>query len=476
MLTSMFRRILIVYVSVIVIAFALLSLVIHVEIRHYLVEQRFSVLHRDAEILLPEIEQANRFPQVTVRFKKQLVRFKQRDDATVNLLLLDRRNELKKIQQLSHQLIQNRDIYNTSAVKAVVNGKTVQIVGPFSKVNRESMFTLGLPIRSQGIIIGVLFLHTPIQSLQANQVTQITFLIAIPILLITISILYYFSRKFSIPLLQMTRAVQLIGRGNFKQRLSIQSKDEVGQLAATFNQMAIQLSRLEDMRKDLIANVSHEIRTPLTSVRGFVQGILEGVIPPSEQKKYLEISFKELNRLNNILNSMLDLSAIETGQITLDCHPIAWTPIVQHVVDSLRSRAEQKGLEMNVMTTANEVEIWGDAERLTQILINLLDNAIRHTSTGRIEVMSFEQNQRLLVRISDTGEGIPPEMINHIWDRFFTGTPSRSSDGARTGLGLTISKHLIENMHGTIEVESTVGHGTTFTLCFPAYPHQAIHG
>lgn len=469
MLTSMFRRILVVYMSVIFLAFTLLSFVINMEIRHYLVEQRFVVLHRDAAILLPEIERANQIPQSNLRFKKQLARLKQRDDVTINLLLLNQGNDLRKIQQLSRQLIRNRDIYNTSAVKKVVNGQIIQIVGPFSKVNRESMFTIGLPIREQGVIIGALFLHTPIQSLQANQVTQIIVLIAIPILIITIGILYYFSRKFSHPLLKITQAVQFIGQGNFNQRVPVQGNDEVGQLAITFNQMAVKLSKLEDMRKDLIANVSHEIRTPLTSVRGFVQGILEGVIPATDQRKYLEIIYKELNRLNNILNSMLDLSAIETGHLTLNCHAVSWTPLVEDVIHRIRARIEQKNLEFRMVETPEDIEIWGDPERLTQILFNLLDNAIRHTSQGKIEIINSIENEKLQVCISDSGEGIPEEMLDHIWERFFTGSVSRTSSVARTGLGLTIVKYLVEKMQGTIEVQSTVGVGTIFTLRFPLY-------
>ena len=267
----------------------------------------------------------------------------------------------------------------------------------------------------------------------------------------------------------MNQVVQSIGDGNFRERLDVESRDEIGQLAEAFNQMAMQLERLESMRKDLITNVSHEIRTPLTSVTGFIQGILEGVIPTEQHKQYLEIAHAELIRLSSILNTMLDLSAIESGRVTLNLNPVRWAAIVDNVIERVQVRVSQKGIELNSFTQDESVTIWGDADRLIQVLFNIVDNAIRHTFSGEISITSMVQNGQLRVQIRDTGEGIPKDIIPRIWERFFTGSTSRTGTQARSGLGLTITKHLVEMMNGHIDVESIPFEGTTFILFFPIF-------
>ncbi len=468
MLTSMFRKILFVYMSVIIVAFSILTFALHFEIKHFLAEQRLQVLSAEARRLVPILEQVNGNTKLYPAYSNIVSRYKQMDNVSVNLLLA-KNSSLNKIQNLASQLISHKDIRNVSAVKQVLAGQQIELIGPFQKNIRVSTLFVGVPIHSNGQVIGALFLHTPVQELQMGQVTQIIMVLAIPILILSIIILYFTSRRFSRPLLQMNHAVQSIGEGNFKERIHVNSHDEVGQLADAFNQMAMQLERLENMRKDLIANVSHEIRTPLTSVRGFIQGIIEGVIPPTEQKHYLETAYLELHRLSTILNTMLDLSAIETGRISIDARPVEWASIVESVIMRVQVRANEKGINLLTTTSDLPITIWGDSERLTQILFNIVDNAIRHTQKGEISITSSIQNGQLRAQIRDTGEGIPNEALPHIWERFFTGSQSRTSNQARSGLGLTITKHLVELMNGHIDVESVPSQGTTFTIYFPIF-------
>ncbi len=468
MLTTMFRKTLTVYLSVTIIAFSILTFAVHFEIKHFLTMQRLQVLSQEANAILPILERVNGNPRFYPAYDKVVSRYKTTYDVTVNLLLV-RNSGLQKIEKLTNQLVKHNDILNALAVQNVLAGQEIQAIGPFSKKVRESTLIVGVPIQSNGEVVGALFLHTPVQELQLGQVTEIILLISIPILLLSMLTLYFTSRRFSYPLLKMHQAVQSIGKGNFRERIDVHSQDEVGQLADAFNHMAIQLERLENMRKDLIANVSHEIRTPLTSVRGFIQGILDGVISSEEQNQYLQIAFIELERLGTILNTMLDLSAIETGRITIDLHPVRWAQIVENVKERVNMRVVQKGIELNTYNQDETVTILGDAERMTQVVFNIVDNAIRHTSSGGISITSDVLNGKLRVQIRDTGEGILPEHLFQIWERFFTGSMARTSNQSRTGLGLTITKSLVELMHGQIEVESIPSRGTTFILYFPVF-------
>lgn len=468
MLTSMFRKVFVSYMSVMLLAFSFLTFVAHIEIKHVLTNQRLQVLNQEAEDILPIIERVNGNPKLVPAFDNVVSRYKRLDNATVNLLLV-RNSNLKKIERLTNQLVSHNDLLNDSAVQQVLSGKSIQLVGPFSKSIRESTLIVGVPIESNGVVIGALFLHTPVQELRIGQVTQIIILLAIPILLLSMCILYLTSRRFSRPLLQMNKAVQSIGEGHFGERITVSGKDEVSQLAMAFNEMSAQLESLEIMRKDLIANVSHEIRTPLTSVKGFIQGILDGVIPASEQKRYLETANVELQRLSTLLNSMLDLSSIETGRIAIHSDVVVWQSIVDTVVERVHVRASEKDIQLRQMTSDATVTVWGDSERLIQILLNLVDNAIRHTTDGEISISSTVAEGHLHVWIQDTGEGIAKDVLPHIWERFYTGVAARSSAQARSGLGLTITKHLVELMNGRIEVESTSAVGTTFILHFPLF-------
>jgi signal transduction histidine kinase len=466
--TSMFRKILVVYISVIILAFSVLTFTLHFKIKHFLASQRLQVLNEEARDLLPVLESVNSKAAKYPDYNHIVSRYKRLDNVSVNLLLV-KSNNLGKIQTFTNQLISHNDILNVAAVKRVLSGQVVQVIGPFSKTIRESTLIVGVPIRNNGEVVGALFLHTPVQELQMGQITQIIMVVAAPILILSIIILYFISHHFSRPLLHMSRAVQSIGEGNFSERVEVNSEDEVGHLAQTFNQMAVQLQRLEIMRKDLIANVSHEIRTPLTSVRGFIQGILEGVIPQADQRQYLETSYNELQRLGTILNTMLDLSAIETGRIAIHPTSVRFAAIVDSVIERVQIRAEEKGIALHAFMPDKSIMLWGDTERLTQVLFNLVDNAIRHTSSGEISITSIAANGQLKVQIRDTGEGIPPKVLPHIWERFFTGSASRTSKQSRSGLGLTITKHLVELMNGHIDVESIPSKGTTFTLLFPIF-------
>jgi signal transduction histidine kinase len=486
-LTSLFRKTMIFYICIVALAFATLSVVLNVEIRHFLAGQRLVVLNREATELLPLLENGKQLTLDTT-FEQLVAHDKSVDNTSVNILLLNNGDGLNKVKKLTNYFINHDQIRNVKAVRRILKGQRIQYTGTLSTTNRETRLIVGLPILRNGKVAGALFLHTAFKELQLLQITKIIFLIALLVLALSIGILYTTTRRFSRPLARITGAVQSFGRGNFKERLPVESQDEVGQLAETFNDMASRLEKLETMRKDLIANVSHELRTPLTSVGGFIQGIMEGVIPPTLHQQYLATAHQELLRLGTILNTMLDLSAIETGHIELHLEAVNWLAIVQSVRDKVILRMNEKGIawresresqESRATQEAHEswksqeshseepIRLWGDSERITQILFNLLDNAIRHTESGEITVASSVVGKQLHVKISDTGEGIPPEVLPHIWERFYSRRSSQETGQHQSGLGLTITKHLVELMQGRIDVESAPAQGTTFTLRFP---------
>ncbi|MGG5254374.1 ATP-binding protein [Neobacillus sp. SM06] len=464
---SIFQKLLTYYLGATLIGFILFAFVINYFLHDFLFQKKEDALFQKAEQLTTLIEQSGD-PSKDTFYKATVLNNKKIENIKMHLFLLDedRPNNLANFKK---NLLRKSDAFDPTIVNQVLSGKKVKQIGQLQKAADKALIMAGVPVKENGAVVGALFLTTPVKEIPTDQVSKLIlfafFIIAIP----AIAVLYWISRRISKPLIVMNQSAHLIGEGQFQQRIKATGKDEVGQLAVTFNQMAEQLEKLEKMRKDLIMNVSHELRTPLTSVRGFIQGMLEGVIPFDQQERYLQICYSEIARLSKLLNTMLDLSAIETGKVKLQHTTVSVVPIIEKVASTIQPRLEVKQISFRMEVQGlKTAAIWGDAERIQQIFFNLLDNAIRHTPIGGlISVCVKSSEETVEVRIADTGSGIHPDHLPHIWEQFYTEDVSRQSHRERSGLGLTITKQLVERMDGKITVESNIGKGTSFTLLFP---------
>ncbi|WP_100405084.1 two-component system histidine kinase PnpS [Bacillus solitudinis] len=228
-----------------------------------------------------------------------------------------------------------------------------------------------------------------------------------------------------------------------------------------------ELKKLEQVRKDFVANVSHELKTPVTSIKGFSETLLDGAMEePELREKFLEIIWKESERLQGLINDLLELSKIEQHYFKLNWQQTNLAHIVEEVFTILEEKSSKKSIELDLKMEGN-LEMSGDPERIKQIIINLINNGITYTPTGGIiEVHLKEYKQWIKMEVSDTGIGISENELPRIFERFYRVDRARSRNSGGTGLGLAIVKHLIEAHHGKIHVESEVGKGTTFTILF----------
>jgi two-component system, OmpR family, phosphate regulon sensor histidine kinase PhoR len=228
------------------------------------------------------------------------------------------------------------------------------------------------------------------------------------------------------------------------------------------------IRRLEQLRKDFVANVSHELKTPITSIRGFSETLLDGAMgDPDTCREFLQIINEESLRLQRLIGELLDLSKIESKQINLKRERIRIDQMVQSVMKTMeeRFRAKQQAWSVKI---AEPFEVEVDKDRFRQILLNLLSNASNYTPPGgRITVEVEKSDESWLCKVSDTGIGIPKEDLPRVFERFYRVDKARARDSGGTGLGLAIVKHLVEAHQGEIEVTSQIGQGTTFTLSFP---------
>ncbi len=229
------------------------------------------------------------------------------------------------------------------------------------------------------------------------------------------------------------------------------------------------LKQLEKLRREFVANVSHELKTPLTSIKGFVETLVEGGISdPENSMKFLKIIQQHTERLDNLVNDLLELSSIESGELPMNFEKIRLKELIAHTVASFVDRLSQKNQMLNITVTPEDLDGWIDEEKMQRALSNLLDNAHKYTpSGGQIEISATQELDRIKIEVSDNGEGIPSEHLPRIFERFYRVDKARSRQLGGTGLGLAIVKHIILAHGGEISVESKVGVGTKFTIYLP---------
>jgi two-component system phosphate regulon sensor histidine kinase PhoR len=227
--------------------------------------------------------------------------------------------------------------------------------------------------------------------------------------------------------------------------------------------------RLEQMRTEFVANVSHELRTPLTSIRGFLETLLDGAVEdPLTARRFLEIMVMETNRLTRLIDDLLQLSRLEDRRTVLRHERVDMATVVGRVVDIFQTRAQEKGVELGVEVEAHLPPVSGDPDMLAQVLVNLVDNAVKYTPEGgRITIRAGVVGGRLRVSVADTGVGIPEESLSRVFERFYRVDKARAREQGGTGLGLAIVKHIVEAHGGRVWAQSEVGRGSTFTFELP---------
>jgi len=287
-------------------------------------------------------------------------------------------------------------------------------------------------------------------------------------MLAALALSFLFSRRVVAPVITMSHATQRIADGHYDERVQAIGEDELSQLATRFNQMADKLDQVESMRRRLIGDVSHELRTPLTAIKGSMEGLMDGVLPANNET--FQQIHAEADRLNRLVDDLQELSRVEAGAYQLDFRSLEVSSLVQTVTKRLVSKAESKRISLDFELTPDLPPVLADEDRAIQILTNLTGNALQYTpENGKVTISAKRVNDDVQFSVHDTGIGIPPEHISHIFDRFYRVDKSRSrQSGGGSGIGLTIARALVEAHGGRIWVESE-GHekGSTFNFTLP---------
>ena len=349
-------------------------------------------------------------------------------------------------------------------------GTSYYQTGTFFGTFSEETLSVFSPITINYKVRGYVLIHKPIRKIVAlkDGFINISYMTLAVIFLCAFVVLGLSTYTVYIPIWKITRAAKDYSEGNFETQINIHTNDEIGYLAASLNYMAAELSTLEEDQRKFIANVSHDFRSPLTSIKGYIEAIMDGTIPHEMQDKYLNIILFETERLNKLTQSMLELNKYGKKGTMLDISSFDINNTIKLVAQSFEGICQEKKISFELILTGETSFVLADMSKIQQVLYNLIDNAIKFSHPdSTITVETTEKNEKVFISVKDTGIGIPKESMKKIWERFYKTDLSRGKDKRGTGLGLAIVKEIISVHNENINVISTEGVGTEFIFTLP---------
>ena len=474
---TLFKKYLGITSSVILVSFLILSLVMLIFVSGYWKNEKRSLLHKNAESVAGIAETSvitvkrKEYTLDATRMQAFVMAFAQNIDSDIFITNLGGKPLLAAYGS-------GGDVDGTKKVGPDVMRQTLggrySAEGTLGGIYKRPYYIVGVPITVQApdgpTAIGAVFAACNTSSFNAFrwEMVKIFLLAAIAAFLVAFCIVWLFSYRMVQPLRNMAAAARAFGEGNFSVRVAVSSQDEIGQLAAAFNNMADSLASGENARRNFIANVSHELKTPMTTIAGFIDGILDGTIPPEREKHYLTIVSQEVKRLSRLVHTMLNLSRIDSGELRL--HPARFdlTNTILVALLSFEQKIEAKHIAVQGLENAESLFVDGDPDMIHQVVYNLIDNAVKFTNEGGyIRISVTDKPDRTVVSIENSGPGIPPDELPLVFDRFYKTDKSRSQERNGLGLGLYIVRTIIHLHGGEITAQSEQNKYCRFEFWLP---------
>lgn len=365
------------------------------------------------------------------------------------------------------------DLENSTVVESfdsTVFGNSYYTIGNFFNAFSEDMLSVYAPITSNFKVRGYVIIHTSMNDIRASSesLLSISYIMLVILFLLSLIILIFFTEMVYLPLRRITYATEQYAAGNMHYELNVESEDEMGYLAASLSYMASEIARSEDNQKKFVANVSHDFRSPLTSIKGYLEAMIDGTIPPEMHEKYLGIVLNETDRLTKLTNSLLTLNNLNTKGMMLERTDFDLNKVIRNTAASFEGTCIHKKIAIELVLTGDTMSVNADMGKIQQVLYNIIDNAIKFSHNDSIiKIETTEKNSTVLVSIKDSGIGIPKDSLKLIWDRFYKTDLSRGKDKKGTGLGLSITREIIQAHGENINVISTEGVGTEFIFTLP---------
>ena len=479
MFKSVFSRYIAAFLLIFLLSFTLMTVIVTDSITDYSTDQREKSAYNaaySAKLMLDEAYSE----YISTHFRGKFDGFIEEESDALS-------NSLSAIARYSEMTI---FVTNQSGRAIVVDNDTGKIGGNVDKSILSDIFAGGV-YRSEGDLGGVLegsfvicgmnlamgksaaavfvcassserdvfVLQTVETMITASMIVMVCGLIAI----------YFICRRIVRPIRDMSEAAKDFASGHFERRVTVSGKDEVAGLAVAFNQMAEDLQEMENLRNSFLANVSHDLRTPMTTISGFIDGILDGIIPPEKYDYYLGIIASEVKRLSRLVATLLDISRIQAGDRKFTMAPFDFCEVARQALLSQESRIDKKKLDVEFDAEEDNLYVIGDSDAIHQVVYNLIDNAIKFSyDGGALKIKLFCEKSRVYISVYNEGVGMSDEDIKHVFDRFYKADKSRGLDKTGVGLGLYICKAIAEAHGSTIKVFSEQGKWCRFEFSLEA--------
>lgn len=347
-------------------------------------------------------------------------------------------------------------------------GDSIEKVGYEERFDRKIISVI-IPLLDGERLEGIIYMYMPLAKITelTKEFAYLWLISAVLFLIIALFVGIKVIQKLTDPLFEMKQAANQVSKGNYLTRLNVQSKDEIGELAAAFNHMAESIQKEDERKKEFLANVSHELRTPISYVKGYSDALLSGLVQnKKDEQQYLHLIHREAGRMERLVGDLLDLSKLDSDEYQLVKMPLPLAQLIEEATVKYVHVMKEKGLEFQ-LDLDPDVIINGDEGRIEQILLNVMDNALRYTEKGGIKIELKKSGNDCCIQIQDTGKGIPAEDINKIKHRFYRVNKARTRSDGGTGLGLAIVDKLVILHGGHVEIGSEVGKGTKIDIYLP---------
>lgn len=349
----------------------------------------------------------------------------------------------------------------------VLSSGKYYVTGDFFGMFQEDMLSVLIPISHDYHVRGYIAIHTPMSVIvhekESYLVSSYVAMIALSILVLLLSAAHWL--LIYRPVKKLCRTAEAYASGNYDRQLQLDRDDELGAVAHTMDFMAQSLKESEDDQRKMISNISHDFRSPLTSIKGYIEAMLDGTIPVELQEKYLNIVLRETERLTKLTSSLLALNSMDPKQNRLDKTEFDINTVIKNTAASFEGTCTAKRITIDLLFSDWSSMVYADMGKIQQVLYNLIDNAIKFSSPDSIiTVETTEKYEKVFVSVRDTGVGIPKGSLKKIWERFYKTDQSRGKDKKGTGLGLAIVREIIQLHDENINVISTEGVGTEFTF------------
>lgn len=461
---TIFSRIFIINIISVLVCIIILGSMQTVLVTNYIARQSEESLGKNADSIVALIQN-----NISMESLSTILRGFSRSSQSHIMVIDDRGNVL--VNTSDSGFVHNVPAYiGGEYSRVVLSGQRNSLIGTLGGIFNETMFTLQVPIMgNSNRAAGAVFISIPIPERQkmTHELFRILLFSTIAVLIVSFLLSYMLAKRFSMPIKSIRNSAKEFAQGHLDARVGENATKsdigEIAELAETFNNMAFELEKVEDIRKSFISDVSHELRTPMTTISGFVYGMLDDTIPPERQKEYLKIVYDEVTRLSRLVNTFLDISRMQSDKMEMHKTNFDINEAIRLTIIGLEKRLEEKQINVSLNFDSSSCYVHADSDSIKRVLTNLLDNAVKFTNrNGEISVTVRPKQQEVFVSVRNTGCGISAEQQAMIFERLYKVDQSRSVNREGTGIGLYLVRSILRAHGKNIRVNSVEGEFAEF--------------